>query len=310
MGIAISTVLAVAASVVLVVNLTGGKGSDVVEGGRAAGADSSPGPDGGGRSAPPTGAKESPSASATTRPTGGTTPTPSATTGGSAGASGRPGGAGKGTDGARKPGGGGSIVTGDTPFSVATRPYVYENPCSQYFLVDSDPARVGPPPNEQDAPGWAAANGAVSADEQVVALTFQGRSRDTVVLEAMHVRVVKNEPPLTWNRYATGVGCGGQVDTKSFAVDLDAGRPVTAPTNGQRDFPYKVSEADPEVFYVKARTGTQSVSWYLEVEWSRGGQRGVQKVDDHGKPFRTSGSAGRPEYQYPPGASKWSRLES
>jgi hypothetical protein len=194
------------------------------------------------------------------------------------------------------------------PFVTGVRPFVYESPCSQYFLVDVKPQYVSPPPGEQDAPGWVASLGAVPADEQLVALTLQGRSKETVVLEALHVRVVRSEAPLPWTRYATGVGCGGNVDTKSFAVDLDAGRPAAAPHAGQRDFPYKVSETDPEVFYVKARTRAHAVSWYLELVWSSGGRRGVERIDaGGGRPFRTSASAGRATYQYPLGASAWER---
>jgi hypothetical protein len=188
---------------------------------------------------------------------------------------------------------------------VATRAFVYEDPCSQYFLVNSEPARVSTPANEQDAPGWAASAGAVSADNQLVGLTLQGRSKATVVLEALHVRVVQSGPALPWNRYAMGSGCGGGVDTKSFAVNLDAGRPTVTPKAGQRDFPYSISESDPEVFYVKAGASAHSVSWYLELEWSSGDKRGVQRIDDHGKPFRTSGSAGRPAYHYPLGSAAW-----
>ncbi|MEU8889050.1 helix-turn-helix domain-containing protein [Streptomyces sp. NPDC048442] len=194
-----------------------------------------------------------------------------------------------------------------SPFSAAVRPFVYESPCSQFFLIDSAPEHVAPPPSEQDAPGWAASYKAVSADDQLVALTLQGRSKKTVVLQALHVRVVRNEAPVLWNRYAAGVGCGGNVDTKSFAVDLDAGRPSAAPHAGQRDFPYKISETDPEVFYVKARARTHDVTWYLELEWSSDGKRGIQRIDNHGKPFRTSGSAGRPLYVHPLGSTAWEK---
>lgn len=84
----------------------------------------------------------------------------------------------------------------------------------------------------------------------MLALTVQGTGKATVVLDGLHVRVVGKNAPLAWNVYAMGVGCCGGEETKSFAVDLDAGRPVITPKAGQRDFPYEVSESDPEVFYV------------------------------------------------------------
>ncbi|WP_406104887.1 helix-turn-helix domain-containing protein [Streptomyces sp. NBC_01003] len=193
-----------------------------------------------------------------------------------------------------------------TPLTVATTPYIYESPCSQHFLIDRPPAKVPPPPLEQDAPTWVGALGAVASGEQLIKLTVQGTGSDTVVLEDMDVRVMKSGAPLAWNDYSMGVGCGGNVDTKSFGVDLDAPRPVSAPKNGQRDFPYKVSESDPEVFYIKANTKAHDVSWVLELKWSSGSRHGVLKVDDQGRAFRTSADVGRPGYDYPIGAGSWS----
>ncbi|WP_258053264.1 helix-turn-helix transcriptional regulator [Streptomyces sp. Ru72] len=204
--------------------------------------------------------------------------------------------------GARRPGGG---ATGAAPLTVATRPYVYDNPCSQHFLVNSEPEQVGPPANEQDAPRWAAAYGAVSSGAQEIALTVQGTGEDTVVLEALHVRVIAKGAPLAWNDYSMGVGCGGNVDTKSFDIDLDDGSPTVTAKNGQRDFPYKVSESDPEVFYVTAHTKAHDVRWDLTLDWSSGSRRGTVHIDDGGSSFRTSADVGRPGYDYPLGGSEW-----
>ncbi|WP_030319891.1 transcriptional regulator [Streptomyces sp. NRRL B-3229] len=191
------------------------------------------------------------------------------------------------------------------PLAVATRPYVYEEPCSQHFLVDSEPAQVGPPASEQDAPRWAAAYGAVSSGEQRVALTVQGTGTETVVLNALHVRVLSKNAPLAWNDYAMGVGCGGGVGTKSFDIALDSGSPTVTVKNGQRAFPYKVSESDPEVFYVTAHTTAHDVRWDLTLDWSSGDRSGTVRIDNAGRPFRTSADVGRPGYDYPLGGSEW-----
>ncbi|MEU5040679.1 helix-turn-helix domain-containing protein [Streptomyces griseorubiginosus] len=191
------------------------------------------------------------------------------------------------------------------PLAVATRPYVYEEPCSQHFLVDSEPAQVGPPASEQDAPRWAAAYGAVSSGEQRVALTVQGTGAETVVLNALHVRVLSKNAPLAWNDYAMGVGCGGGVGTKSFDIALDSGSPTVTVKNGQRAFPYKVSESDPEVFYVTAHTTAHDVRWDLTLDWSSGDRSGTVHIDNAGRPFRTSADVGRPGYDYPLGGSEW-----
>ncbi|MCX5055549.1 MULTISPECIES: helix-turn-helix transcriptional regulator [unclassified Streptomyces] len=196
-------------------------------------------------------------------------------------------------------------VGGAVPLTVGTRPYVYEDPCSQHFLVDSEPEQVGPPASEQDAPRWAAAYGAVSSGGQRVALTVQGTGEDTVVLEALHVRVLTKGAPLAWNDYSMGVGCGGGVGTKSFDIGLDSGSPTVTVKNGQRDFPYKVSESDPEVFYVNAHTTAHDVRWDLTLDWSSGTRHGTVRIDNNGTPFRTSADAGRPGYDYPLGGGEW-----
>ncbi|GGJ16489.1 helix-turn-helix domain-containing protein [Streptomyces brasiliensis] len=204
----------------------------------------------------------------------------------------------------------GGSATGAVPLTVGARPYVYDNPCSQHFLVDSEPEQVGPPANEQDAPRWAAAYGAVSSGEQRVALTVQGTGADTVVLEALHVRVLTKGAPLAWNDYSMGVGCGGGVDTRSFDIGLDSGSPRVTVKNGRRDFPYKVSESDPEVFYVTAHTTAHDVRWDLTLDWSSGSRRGTIHIDDDGTPFRTSADVGRPGYDYPLGGGEWIKREN
>ena len=236
------------------------------------------------------------------------TPSASASTAGSGGggAGASQGSAKKGATAAPAHGSGTSAV----PLTVGTRPYAYIQPCDQHFLVDSAPAQVGPPASEQDAPRWAAAYGAVASGQQEVALTVQGTGADTVVLQALHVRIDAKEAPLAWNDYSMGTGCGGPVDTKSFDIDLDNGSPVVTVKGGQRDFPYKVSESDPEVFYVIAHTKAHDVRWDLTLDWSSGSRQGTVRIDNKGTAFRTSADVDRPGYDYPPGYSDWIPRES
>ncbi|MFH8978701.1 helix-turn-helix domain-containing protein [Streptomyces sp. NPDC017890] len=184
----------------------------------------------------------------------------------------------------RAPGNSGPALT------VTTTPYFWDVPCEQSFLVDRSPQNVLNPPAQPDVVGWVTAFGAVAADRQMTVFTVQGTGPETVVLENLHVRVVDSKEPLDWNEYAMGVGCGGDASTKSFDVSLDLGNPLAMPIAGQKPFPYTVTESDPELFYVNAHTSDHDVTWYLELEWSSGGRKGIMRVDDHGKPFRTSAS--------------------
>ncbi|MET8770811.1 helix-turn-helix transcriptional regulator [Streptomyces sp. NPDC004658] len=194
------------------------------------------------------------------------------------------------------------------PLTVTTHPFSWQSPCSQHYLIDRPPTAVSPPPLEQDAPAWVAVHRAVSAGEQFVTFTVQGTGEETVVLEKLSVRMAGKRSPLAWNDYAMGypgVGCGGGVPTRSFTVALDAMRPAPVPEAGSRDFPFKVSRSDPEVFHVTADASAYDVSWYLELSWSSGDRHGTLVIDDAGRPFRTSGSNGRPAYAFPLGGEKW-----
>ncbi|QKW28785.1 helix-turn-helix domain-containing protein [Streptomyces seoulensis] len=289
-----AAVVAVAAATALVVNLVPGDGQRP-DGEQAAGAAVSAGrssAERGGRSASPTGGTSSAS------------PSPSRTASGSASPSSRlapPSAAAPSSpSGAARPGG----ASDAAPFTVGVTPYYWDLPCEQYFLIDRSPKNVPPPPPQQNAVGYASALGAVAADSQMVVLTVQGTGPETVVLQGLHVRVVSSGAKLSWNKYAMGDGCGGGVNTKSFDVSLDLGNPLAQPIAGQRNFPYKVSESDPEVFYVNGHTSGHDVRWYLELEWSSGDRHGTVRVDDHGKPFRTSGS-GAPYWVSPLNGNGW-----
>ncbi|MFF4299049.1 helix-turn-helix domain-containing protein [Streptomyces vinaceus] len=206
------------------------------------------------------------------------------------------------------PAGRGGEPASGTPVKVSTRPYTWETPCDQHYLIERPPAQVAPPPLERDAPAWVGAVGAVSAGEQYVTLTLQGTGKDTVVLESLTVRTAGKRAPLAWNDYAMGypgVGCGAGVPTRSFTVALDAVRPAVVPEAGQPNFPFKVSESEPEVFHVKADASAYDVSWYLELAWSSGSRHGTVTIDNSGRPFRTSGHNGRPGYEFPLGGDGW-----
>jgi transcriptional regulator with XRE-family HTH domain len=210
--------------------------------------------------------------------------------------------------GADRPGRNSAAPAGPAPLTVNAQPHAWENPCSQRYLVNRPPERVGPPPLQQDAPAWVGAMGAVPSGKQYLKVTVQGTGKETVVVDGLTVRMAGKRAPLAWNDYAMGypgVGCGGGVQTRSFTVALDAARPAVVPEAGHDDFPFSVSESDPEVYYIRADASAYDVSWYLELSWSSGDRSGTLTVDDRGRPFRTSGNNGRPAYEFPLGGDKW-----
>ncbi|MFD8714594.1 helix-turn-helix domain-containing protein [Streptomyces anulatus] len=269
----------------------GGSAADRVE---DAGGDLGPAPEGSASARPRPSASPGsadPSASASASPSGPPSVKPSAGSG-----PGRPQGGGDGDSG-----------TGlGAPPTVNISSYNWDEPCGQHYLVNRGPDELDPPPAPQDRRRWAESYGGVDAGNMLLQLTVQGISREAVVLKGMHVRVLSRKAPLPWSAYLMGNGCGSGIAPQTFAAHLDAGHPTLRPVPGKQgdvvvpavDFPYKVTSEDVEVFNLDMKAVGYDVTWYLELEWNSGGNEGVLRIDDHGKPFRTSGMKGRPEYVY------------
>ncbi|MFG3409911.1 helix-turn-helix domain-containing protein [Streptomyces sp. NPDC048142] len=280
----------VAAGLVGLGKADGGSAADRVA---DAGGDPGPAPDGSASAAPLSVSPSSagPSASASVSPSGPSSVKPSAGSG----------------PGQPQGGGGSGSGTGlGAPPTVSISSYNWDEPCGQHYLVNRGPDELDPPPAPQDRRGWAESYGGIDAGNMLLQLTVQGTSREAVVLKGMHVRVVSRKAPLPWSAYLMGNGCGSGIMPQTFASHLDAGHPTLRPVPGRRgdtvvpavDFPYKVSSEDVEVFNLDMKAVGYDVTWYLELEWSSGGKEGALRIDDHGKPFRTSGMKGRPEYVY------------
>ncbi|MFJ8062267.1 helix-turn-helix domain-containing protein [Streptomyces sp. NPDC096142] len=192
------------------------------------------------------------------------------------------------------------------PLTWTADSQVWELGCDHDYVIDRAPKDVPPPPVQQDAGAWAATQHAVHGGQTNVEISVQGRSSTAVVLEALRVRVVGRTAPAPGTAYSMAQGCGGDITPRYFGVNLDAHRPLVEPEPGSdtgrtvpvTHLPYRVSATDPEVLLVKARTGTCDCRWYLELDWSSQGRTGTLRVDDHGRPFRTSGIKGLPHLWY------------
>ncbi|RLU80631.1 transcriptional regulator [Streptomyces griseocarneus] len=204
----------------------------------------------------------------------------------------------------------------DAPLTVDVRPYALPDRCDQMYVTGRVPAAVPAPPTTSDARDWVTGVDAVPGGRMRIQVSVQGRSGQAVVLHALHVRVANRAAPLSWNGYAMGDGCGGGLTPAHFDVDLDRERPDARPVTGMRGdieipatgFPYKTSATDPQMLEIVGRTNAQDVSWYLELEWSSGDRHGTLRLDDRGRPFRTSAIKDRPQYAYQFGSKKWQPL--
>ncbi|MER7954053.1 helix-turn-helix domain-containing protein [Streptomyces sp. NPDC096030] len=210
----------------------------------------------------------------------------------------------------------GGKVTG-TPVRAGVSSYNWTGPCGQHYLLDRRPDQVPPPPNPEQSRRWAASFDGVDAGHMYLELTATGRTDAAVVITGLHVRVVERGEPLDRTAYSMGEGCGGGVTPQTFDIDLDAAHPAARPIAGQdgdrtvpaKDFPFKVSTSDPQVFNLDVHTEGHVVTWYLELEWSDGERHGKVVVDDGGKPFRTSAMEGEKRYGYQYDTDEWALLE-
>ncbi|MFF3391417.1 helix-turn-helix domain-containing protein [Streptomyces sp. NPDC002669] len=211
------------------------------------------------------------------------------------------------------PGRGGE-ASGGVPLTATISSYNWEDPCDQFYVLDQAPDDVPPPPpTSQERRSWARALGGVDGGRMKLEITVQGKSDQAVVLSRMHVRTLSRKAPLPWSAYSMGEGCGSGVTPQTFDIDLDDNRPTLTPVAGQKndepvppkDFPFRVSSTDVEVFDLDAHVEGHDVSWYLELEWSSGGRKGTLRIDDNGKPFRTSSIKTRPMYIYWYESAQW-----
>lgn len=193
-----------------------------------------------------------------------------------------------------------------TPLTWTVNSHVWNAGCGHDYVIDKPPAQVPPPPTAQDAANWAGTLGAIHGRQTMVQISVQGRNSTAVVLEDLRVRVVSRGTPAKGNAYAMDQGCGGALTPRYFSVDLDKDRPIAHSQSGNDGenvipavrMPYRVSSEDPEVLLVTAETEGCDCGWYLELDWSSQGRTGTVRVDDSGRPFRTTAIKGLPRYWY------------
>ena len=210
-------------------------------------------------------------------------------------------------DAARAGGKSGAAASTGVPLAWSADSQIWDGGCAHDYVIGKQPDQVPPPPVPQDAAAWAATQGAVHGRQTMVQISVQGTSSTAVVLNALRVRVVSRGTPLKGTTYDMAQGCGGGLGPRYFDVNLDINRPIARAVSGADDrgdpapavrFPYRVSAQDPEVLLVTATTQTYDCSWYLELDWSSQGRTGTVRIDDHGRPFRTSSIKGLPRYWY------------
>jgi hypothetical protein len=178
------------------------------------------------------------------------------------------------------------------------------------YVIPRDPATVPPPPPlnidvREARRRWAEALGGCDAGETLITVTVQGRSPRSVVLKELRIHIIERRSP---PHGATVSGpCGGPLNVRLVEVDLDHKPPRVVRTllpdapedlkdRTPVEFPYVVSDVDPEQFVIYASTKTCDCIWTAELHWVDRGRSGFTPIDDDGKPFRTIATVNAPAF--------------
>ncbi|MEO3809128.1 hypothetical protein ABGB17_09025 [Sphaerisporangium sp. B11E5] len=211
----------------------------------------------------------------------------------------------------------------ETPFSVTTRLNSGDWSCGQNYVVPRTPGTMPLPdaPGEEIQPdAWWKGLGAVDGDESTVEILPQGDSAKAVVLHDLEVVVTARRPPVRVGAAYRGGECGGGMTPRRFTADLDRTPPHVVPVPGKDvdadgdeidipavDFPYKISDTDPEIFVFQASTRACDCSWHLLLTWSHSGRQGTLKIDASGHDFRTTPTKPLPHWWWTNGQTTWRR---
>lgn len=182
-------------------------------------------------------------------------------------------------------------------------------PFSYVIPLTSPEEIVAPPSSEFDSvvrDKWAADLGGVDGGNTLVEFVVTGKSGRAVILQDLKVEVVSRNTPLQGTE--VHAVCGDALQARYITVNLDKKPPevegsadyrfLSDPTIPEKpiSFPYKISESDPEVFYVIALTDQCDCTWRIKLLWVAGGESGEIVIDNNGQPFRTTSVVNAPSY--------------
>ena len=92
----------------------------------------------------------------------------------------------------------------------------------------------------------------------------------------------------------------GVVPVRPFTLQLDAPRPRLTSNQPGMDFPFRITQGDPEVIDVQVLTDTGYFLFVLELDWVCAGRQGTTRIDFAGVPFRCMAMPPPPDDQWHP----------
>ncbi len=187
------------------------------------------------------------------------------------------------------------VFTIQRPAKLGSAHYVFTRPIGSIPFPKKGDLRYIP---AWDA--WAHAHGGLDADRSVVRVIVEGKTALPVVLTGLTVDVTRRAAPPK-GVYVVPFG-GGPLGVRYFDVNLDRDPPVVRSVPAEFtnepaiNFPYRLSQTDPEVLNIAASTTKCACSWRARLHWIYQGKPGVTVIDDHGRAFRTVSGSGSTTY--------------
>jgi hypothetical protein len=193
-------------------------------------------------------------------------------------------------------------VESDPDISMAGHP----NWDGYSFRVPRELDEIGEPPSLvcREWWKWARSMDGLDAGLTPVRLMIIGLSDTDVVIDALQVRVHRryDDPPGTTIVCAPG---GADLVPRHIDVDLDSDPPLTdyrdSDGNSPGRFLFSLRKGETEVFYIWARVTQGACDWVADLQLLVNGKRHAIRIDDAGRPFRTTSSKGAESFYWQSG---------
>ncbi|NMO52377.1 hypothetical protein HH310_14370 [Actinoplanes sp. TBRC 11911] len=181
------------------------------------------------------------------------------------------------------------------------------------FVVARDTADIeAPDGGYDDAPekvdDWISRYDAGDRHETHYQVEVQGKAGKTVVLRRMFVDYLDRAgPPATAAVVQLEYEeCGDPTEPRYFTADLDDPSGRMGPDDGTPDFPYRISNSDPEIFRLTAVTQACDCRWRIALEWTSDGATGTTYVEET---FHTVADRNYPRIAWTSWEGPWKRRD-
>lgn len=204
-------------------------------------------------------------------------------------------------------GGGGFSTRSEGPLSVAMIHGGQAPDCPTLFFLPQGIDEVGAavPRDDGDSgdtyldsvEGWVTSVGGWRATNHIQ-FSVEGNLARATILTGIRINLVSRKPLTSRTELAFGE-CGGVEEVRYFSVDFTPTRPRLRALPSDRmnedgtlvpvepvEFPFTVSETDPEIFDLMVEPGPVcDCQWTATLRYTQSGRSYATTIDDGGKPF-------------------------